>query len=137
MTSSSVYPQRCLLPLVDIYGVIADLEGGFLKKFHAKYPNELYITLEDRQGFWVSSQYGNLRRVCSLKSIPSLPDAKKHPHSMMLPPPSLFKTMVTGGILIDDTCRAQPNLGAHPVHCLSQQKHNPQLQPPPAALLGR
>uniref|UniRef100_A0A673XMF9 5',3'-nucleotidase, mitochondrial n=1 Tax=Salmo trutta TaxID=8032 RepID=A0A673XMF9_SALTR len=62
MTSSSVYPRKCLLPLVDMDGVIADLEGGFLKKYRARYPNELYITLEDRQGFWVSSQYGNLRR---------------------------------------------------------------------------
>ena len=42
-------------------GVLADFEGGFLKKYRAKYPDEPYITLEDRRGFWVSSQYGQLR----------------------------------------------------------------------------
>ncbi|XP_061088863.1 5'(3')-deoxyribonucleotidase, mitochondrial-like isoform X1 [Conger conger] len=47
--------------LVDMDGVIADFEGGFLKKYRAKYPNEPYIHLQDRRGFWVSTQYGQLR----------------------------------------------------------------------------
>lgn len=47
--------------LVDMDGVLADFEGGFLKKYRARYPREPYITLEDRRGFWVSTQYGQLR----------------------------------------------------------------------------
>ena len=47
--------------LVDMDGVIADFEGGFLKKYRARYPNEPFITLEDRRGFWVSTQYGQIR----------------------------------------------------------------------------
>lgn len=46
---------------MDMDGVIADFEGGFLKKFKARYPNEPYLSLEDRRGFWVSTQYGDLR----------------------------------------------------------------------------
>lgn len=70
--TSSVYcPRRCLSimsssgkrlrVLVDMDGVIADFEGGFLKKYRERYPNEPFITLEDRRGFWVSTQYGQLR----------------------------------------------------------------------------
>ncbi|KAM9832450.1 5'(3')-deoxyribonucleotidase, mitochondrial [Neosynchiropus ocellatus] len=47
--------------LVDMDGVLADFEGGFLKKYQAKYPDDPWISLEDRRGFWVSSQYGRLR----------------------------------------------------------------------------
>lgn len=47
--------------LVDMDGVLADFEGGFLKKFRAKYPDQPYIPLEDRRGFWVSEQYGQLQ----------------------------------------------------------------------------
>ncbi|XP_075889980.1 5'(3')-deoxyribonucleotidase, mitochondrial [Nelusetta ayraudi] len=47
--------------LVDVDGVLADFEGGFLKKYRARYPNDPYISLEDRKGFWVSAQYGQLR----------------------------------------------------------------------------
>ncbi|XP_053327381.1 5'(3')-deoxyribonucleotidase, mitochondrial [Spea bombifrons] len=52
---------RCLRVLVDMDGVIADFEGGFLKNYRARYPNEPYIELEDRRGFWVSEQYENLK----------------------------------------------------------------------------
>lgn len=47
--------------LVDMDGVLADFEGGFLKKYRARYPSEPYISLDDRRGFWVSTQYGRLR----------------------------------------------------------------------------
>lgn len=47
--------------LVDMDGVLADFEGGFLKKFRARYPDEPFVSLDDRRGFWVSSQYGSLR----------------------------------------------------------------------------
>uniref|UniRef100_A0A8C7J363 5',3'-nucleotidase, mitochondrial n=1 Tax=Oncorhynchus kisutch TaxID=8019 RepID=A0A8C7J363_ONCKI len=66
MSSSS---GKRLRVLVDMDGVIADFEGGFLKKYRARYPNEPYITLEDRRGFWVSSQYGNLRSDLCEKAI--------------------------------------------------------------------
>nr|XP_006637077.2 PREDICTED: 5'(3')-deoxyribonucleotidase, mitochondrial isoform X1 [Lepisosteus oculatus] len=62
------FPKR-LRVLVDMDGVIADFEGGFLKKFRARYPNEPYITLEDRRGFWVSTQYGHLRSDLCEKAI--------------------------------------------------------------------
>lgn len=58
--SSSASGKR-LRVLVDVDGVLADFEGGFLKKYRARYPHDPYISLEDRKGFWVSSQYGQLR----------------------------------------------------------------------------
>ncbi|XP_069066165.1 5'(3')-deoxyribonucleotidase, mitochondrial isoform X2 [Pleurodeles waltl] len=60
---------RPLRVLVDMDGVIADFEGGFLKKFRARYPDEPYIALEDRKGFWVSEQYGKLRPELCEKAI--------------------------------------------------------------------
>lgn len=51
---------RRLRVLVDMDGVLADFEGGFLKKFRATYPDQPYISLEDRRGFWVSEQYRQL-----------------------------------------------------------------------------
>ncbi|KAM3591520.1 uncharacterized protein V6R79_003107 [Siganus canaliculatus] len=59
--SSSAASGKRLRVLVDMDGVLADFEGGFLKKYQARYPGEPYITLDDRRGFWVSTQYGQLR----------------------------------------------------------------------------
>lgn len=59
--SMSSSPGKRLRVLVDMDGVLADFEGGFLKKYRARYPSEPYITLDDRRGFWVSAQYGSLR----------------------------------------------------------------------------
>ncbi|KAK3529211.1 hypothetical protein QTP70_021441 [Hemibagrus guttatus] len=55
--------------LLDMDGVIADFEGGFLKKYRQRYPNEPYISLEERRGFWVSTQYGELREDLRDKAI--------------------------------------------------------------------
>ena len=59
--SSSTASDKRLRVLVDMDGVLADFEGGFLKKYRARYPQEPYITQDDRKGFWVSAQYGQLR----------------------------------------------------------------------------
>ncbi|KAJ6655972.1 hypothetical protein lerEdw1_004557 [Lerista edwardsae] len=60
---------RRLRVLVDMDGVLADFEGGFLRKFRARYPEEPYVALRDRRGFWVSDQYGQLRPGLSEKAI--------------------------------------------------------------------
>lgn len=67
MSSSS--SDKRLRVLVDMDGVLADFEGGFLKKYRARYPDEPFITLEDRRGFWVSTQYGLLQSDLSEKAM--------------------------------------------------------------------
>ncbi|KAL7979396.1 hypothetical protein Chor_015420 [Crotalus horridus] len=62
-------PAGPLRVLVDMDGVLADFEGGFLKKYRARYPDLPYIALEERRGFWVSEQYGNLQPGLSEKAI--------------------------------------------------------------------
>ncbi|XP_063286753.1 5'(3')-deoxyribonucleotidase, mitochondrial isoform X1 [Pelobates fuscus] len=59
--SATAAGPRRLRVLVDMDGVLADFEGGFLKKYQSRYPSEPYIELEDRRGFWVSEQYENLK----------------------------------------------------------------------------
>lgn len=59
--SSSATGKKKLRVLVDMDGVLTDFEGGFLKKYRARYPDEPFISLDDRRGFWVSAQYGLLR----------------------------------------------------------------------------
>ncbi|XP_045343583.1 5'(3')-deoxyribonucleotidase, mitochondrial isoform X2 [Leopardus geoffroyi] len=60
---------RSLRVLVDMDGVLADFEGGFLRKFRARFPDQPYIALEDRRGFWLSEQYGRLQPGLSEKAI--------------------------------------------------------------------
>ncbi|KAG8548222.1 hypothetical protein GDO81_026139 [Engystomops pustulosus] len=67
--SSSATSARRLRVLVDMDGVLADFEGGFLKKYRALYPKEPYIDLEDRRGFWVSEQYEKLKPGLSEKAM--------------------------------------------------------------------
>ncbi|XP_035929714.2 5'(3')-deoxyribonucleotidase, mitochondrial isoform X1 [Halichoerus grypus] len=60
---------RALRVLVDMDGVLADFEGGFLRKFRARFPDQPFIALEDRRGFWLSEQYGLLQPGLSEKAI--------------------------------------------------------------------
>ncbi|XP_025776212.1 5'(3')-deoxyribonucleotidase, mitochondrial [Puma concolor] len=60
---------RSLRVLVDMDGVLADFEGGFLRKFRARFPDQPYVALEDRRGFWLSEQYGRLQPGLSEKAI--------------------------------------------------------------------
>ncbi|XP_038675185.1 5'(3')-deoxyribonucleotidase, mitochondrial-like isoform X3 [Scyliorhinus canicula] len=60
---------RKLRVLVDMDGVLADFEGGFLQKFRDAYPKEPSIELQDRRGFWVSAQYGELHPDLCEKAI--------------------------------------------------------------------
>ncbi|KAM9304917.1 5'(3')-deoxyribonucleotidase, mitochondrial [Gastrophryne carolinensis] len=69
MCCSAAPSTRALRVLVDMDGVLADFEGGFLKKYRSRYPQEPYITLEDRRGFWVSEQYEKLKPGLSEKAI--------------------------------------------------------------------
>ncbi|XP_059835066.1 5'(3')-deoxyribonucleotidase, mitochondrial-like isoform X2 [Hypanus sabinus] len=55
--------------LVDMDGVLADFEGGFLRKYKVAYPEEPFIELADRRGFWVSNQYGQLQPDLREKAI--------------------------------------------------------------------
>lgn len=66
---SAARHERCLRVLVDMDGVLADFEGGFLKKYRTRYPQEPYIELEERRGFWVSEQYEHLKAGLSGKAI--------------------------------------------------------------------
>ncbi|XP_041063354.1 5'(3')-deoxyribonucleotidase, mitochondrial-like isoform X2 [Carcharodon carcharias] len=61
--------DRRLRVLVDMDGVLADFEGGFLQKFRDTYPKDPFIELQDRRGFWVSAQYGELHPDLCEKAI--------------------------------------------------------------------
>lgn len=75
---------RSLRVLVDMDGVLADFEGGFLRKFRARFPDQPFIALEDRRGFWVSEQYGRLQPGLSV-SIPR-PGPRAPPFPPRAPP---------------------------------------------------
>lgn len=72
---------RALRVLVDLDGVLADFEGGFLRKFRARFPDQPFITLEDRRGFWVSEQYDRLHPGLSVSilRVPAVPPRPRAP----------------------------------------------------------
>ncbi|MBN2303039.1 MAG: 5'-3'-deoxyribonucleotidase [Anaerolineae bacterium] len=43
--------------LVDMDGVIADFEGGFLQRWRDQHPDKSYIPIADRRGFYIQAQY--------------------------------------------------------------------------------
>jgi 5'-nucleotidase len=43
--------------LVDMDGVLADFERGFLKIWKQEHPNKTYIPIEDRNVFYITDQY--------------------------------------------------------------------------------
>ncbi|XP_045213626.2 5'(3')-deoxyribonucleotidase, cytosolic type-like [Mercenaria mercenaria] len=84
--------QMNLRVLLDMDGVLCDFEGDFLEAFKRKYPDEPYIELEDREGFWLREQYEKMKpgntAVCAaiynsrgffqnLSEIPGAVDAAK------------------------------------------------------------
>ncbi|KAM5152207.1 5'(3')-deoxyribonucleotidase, mitochondrial [Mantella aurantiaca] len=68
-TAAAPCGGRRLRVLVDMDGVLADFEGGFLRKYRTRYPREPHIELEARRGFWVSEQYERLKPGLSEKAI--------------------------------------------------------------------
>ncbi|XP_070250693.1 5'(3')-deoxyribonucleotidase, cytosolic type [Myotis yumanensis] len=47
--------------LVDMDGVLADFEGGLLRAFRRRFPEEPHVPLEERRGFFAREQYRALR----------------------------------------------------------------------------
>uniref|UniRef100_A0A8C7MCK1 Uncharacterized protein n=1 Tax=Oncorhynchus kisutch TaxID=8019 RepID=A0A8C7MCK1_ONCKI len=141
---------RCLLPLVDMDGVIADLEGGFLKKILAcilmlghllcspfKNSMLLKIYIENKLTLLFSSLFSSTDGFICTSSI------KHHIHcpgeKCAWIEKHLNKTMVTGDILIDDTpdirgessvCSVEPNSTWEHIlfTACHNKKRNPQLQ---------
>ena len=53
--------QKRLRVLVDQDQVLCDFEGSLLLKYREKYPNEPFIALEDRKGFYARDQYAKIK----------------------------------------------------------------------------
>lgn len=46
-----------MIILLDQDGPLADFEGGFLEQWRAKFPNEIFIPLEQRKSFYIVKDY--------------------------------------------------------------------------------
>eukprot|EP00062_Callorhinchus_milii_P020461 gi/632976133/ref/XP_007904626.1/ PREDICTED: 5'(3')-deoxyribonucleotidase, mitochondrial [Callorhinchus milii] len=55
--------------LLDMDGVLADFEAGFLHRYRRMFPAEPCVPLSDRRGFWVSAQYESLKPGLCEKAI--------------------------------------------------------------------
>ena len=53
--------QQILRVLVDMDGVICDFEQSFLDKFRKQHPDEPYIPLNERKGFYIDDQYAKIK----------------------------------------------------------------------------
>ena len=56
-----IHCQRRLRILVDMDMVMCDFEAQLLINFKSKYPNEPFIPLEERRGFYARDQYAKIR----------------------------------------------------------------------------
>lgn len=56
-----MWPNPTLKVLVDMDCVVADFEAHVLEWFRKMYPDEPFIPLKDRRGFYVTHQYGDIR----------------------------------------------------------------------------
>ncbi|ESO89009.1 hypothetical protein LOTGIDRAFT_209952 [Lottia gigantea] len=57
----SNFCNKDLIVLLDMDQVLADFEGYFLKRYKERFPNDPFIPLEERKGFFIRDQYAKLR----------------------------------------------------------------------------
>jgi len=53
--------QPILRVLIDMDGVLCDFEQSFLDKFRERHPDEPYIPLSERKGFYIDEQYAKMK----------------------------------------------------------------------------
>ncbi|KAK2156686.1 hypothetical protein LSH36_207g03020 [Paralvinella palmiformis] len=63
--------QPILRVLIDMDGVLCDFEQSFLDKFRERHPDEPYIPLSERKGFYIDEQYAKMKpnlqeKTCSI-----------------------------------------------------------------------
>ncbi|XP_050394560.2 5'(3')-deoxyribonucleotidase, cytosolic type isoform X2 [Patella vulgata] len=54
------YGQKNLCVLLDLDQVLADFEGHFITKFREKFPDDPFVQLDERKGFYIKDQYEKL-----------------------------------------------------------------------------
>ncbi|XP_074657771.1 5'(3')-deoxyribonucleotidase, cytosolic type-like [Tubulanus polymorphus] len=56
-----IHERKKVVVLVDMDGVLADFELNLLESYRAANPDEPFVPLDERRGFWVNKQYRGLR----------------------------------------------------------------------------